>query len=310
MRHSDFGLLSSLGIFSFSFAILGHAGTTNMGNTFVGFGFGPIQSALFALEAHRSGNFSRLVVTEVVPGVVRAFRSAGGCCRVNIAGDRAVETLELSGLEIYNPLEAEDRRNLEAAIAEASEIAMALPSVEFFSRGKPSPAEVLAAGLARRITSDSVSQTIVYAAENHHEAAQLLRAAVADRLDPRLNEALGRRVQFLNTVIGKMSGTVSDPAEIAGQALAPLVDGSDRAFLVEQFNRILITRITLPGFQRGIEVFDEKDDLVPFEEAKLYGHNATHALIGYLAQRRGYRDVLSSDIVRIDFVYFRSRCFR
>jgi mannitol-1-phosphate 5-dehydrogenase len=34
-------------------------------------------------------------------------------------------------------------------------------------------------------------------------------------------------------------------------------------------------------------VFVEKDDLLPFAEAKLYGHNAIHALIGYLARLRG-----------------------
>ena len=60
-----------------------------------------------------------------------------------------------------------------------------------------------------------------------------------------------------------------------------------KAVLVEEFNRILISRITLPGFRRGIDVFVEKPDLLPFEEAKLYGHNAIHALIAYLAARRG-----------------------
>jgi mannitol-1-phosphate 5-dehydrogenase len=60
-----------------------------------------------------------------------------------------------------------------------------------------------------------------------------------------------------------------------------------KTILVEAFNRILISRITLPGFQRGLTVLAEKDDLLPFEEAKLYGHNATHALLGYLAHERG-----------------------
>jgi mannitol-1-phosphate/altronate dehydrogenase len=36
-------------------------------------------------------------------------------------------------------------------------------------------------------------------------------------------------------------------------------------------------------------VFVEKEDLLPFEEAKLYGHNAIHALIAYLADLKGYR---------------------
>jgi mannitol-1-phosphate 5-dehydrogenase len=91
----------------------------------------------------------------------------------------------------------------------------------------------------------------------------------------------------LNTVIGKMSGVVTDPGQIAEQKLLPMTPGVARAFLVEQFNRILITRIQLDGFRRGIEVFEEKPDLLPFEEAKLYGHNATHALIGYLLREAG-----------------------
>ena len=35
-------------------------------------------------------------------------------------------------------------------------------------------------------------------------------------------------------------------------------------------------------------MFEEKDDLLPFEEAKLYGHNAIHSLLGYLAALRGH----------------------
>ncbi len=32
----------------------------------------------------------------------------------------------------------------------------------------------------------------------------------------------------------------------------------------------------------------EKDQLLPFEEAKLYGHNAIHALMAYLGALKGY----------------------
>jgi len=63
--------------------------------------------------------------------------------------------------------------------------------------------------------------------------------------------------------------------------------------LVEAFNRILISQVHFPRvageppFHRGIAAFVEKDDLLPFEEAKLYGHNATHALAAYLGALRG-----------------------
>src|SRR5208337_5199177 len=86
---------------------------------------------------------------------------------------------------------------------------------------------------------------------------------------------------------------VSSPEEMKRLGLVPLVPGFDRCVLVEEFNRILISRIALPGFRRGIRVFEEKDDLLPFEEAKLFGHNAVHALLGYLARLRGY-DAMSA----------------
>jgi mannitol-1-phosphate/altronate dehydrogenase len=57
---------------------------------------------------------------------------------------------------------------------------------------------------------------------------------------------------------------------------------------VEEFNRILVTRTRIPNFKPGIEVFIEKDDLLPFEEAKLYGHNAGHSLLGFLGAVKGY----------------------
>jgi hypothetical protein len=95
-----------------------------------------------------------------------------------------------------------------------------------------------------------------------------------------------RSVRFLNTVIGKMSRVVSDPVERCAFGLAPMTPGDTRAFLVESFNHILISHIRFdaPGFMRSLTTFVEKDDLLPFEEVKLYGHNATHALVRF--QRR------------------------
>ncbi len=245
-----------------------------MKRTFAGFGFGAIQSGLFLYEAFRSGNFDRLVVAEVVPEVVEAVRRTGGYT-LNIAASGGIEQRRITGVEIYNPSVEADRIALIAALAEAQEIATALPSVDFFSRGSPSVAVLLREAFSRQ----QEIPVVIYTGENNNHAAEILEAAVG----------LGgqRRIQFLNTVIGKMSGVATDPQQIARDRLAPMTPGSNRAFLVEEFNRILISKITLPGFCRGIEVFEEKPDLLPFEEAKLYGHNATHALLGYLANERG-----------------------
>lgn len=246
--------------------------------TFVGFGFGPIQSALFLFEAYCSGNFSRYVVAEVDAQLVIAVRDNGGAYTVNIARRERIDQVTVRGVELYDP--RVDRQRILDAIASVDELATALPSVDFFDSGnETSVAATLAMGLSNR---EDRKPCIIYAAENHNHAAELLAEKIT-RHSPRALE----NAQVLNTVIGKMSGVITDADTICRMNLATMTPTTPRAILVEEFNRILISRVTLPDYRRGIEVFIEKDDLLPFEEAKLYGHNAIHALIGYLSEQRG-----------------------
>jgi mannitol-1-phosphate 5-dehydrogenase len=249
-------------------------------HTYVGFGFGAIQAGLFLYEAFESGHFRRLVVAEVVPAVVAQVRAAGGVFAVNIAHADRIEAARVGPVEIYNPGEPGDRAALVAALAEAQEIGTAIPSVNFYaSAGPGSLHRVLAEGLARKAPD---RPAVIYAAENNNTAAEILARHVAAEI------TLPRQVQFLNTVVGKMSGLADDPA---AKGLAVVTPDADRAFLVEAFNHILISKVHLDGFRRGIEVFAEKGDLLPFEEAKLYGHNATHALAAYLAGGLGLETI-------------------
>jgi mannitol-1-phosphate 5-dehydrogenase len=254
-----------------------------MTRTFVGFGFGPIQSGLFLYEAYLSGNFDRFVVAEVDAELVRAVQDAGGRYALNIARADRVDPFELSGIELMNPRTAEGRDALVDAIAEAGELATALPSVDFYDAGgDASVVSLLAAGLAGR---DAPKATVLYAAENNNHAAEIL----TDKLTAAGAEI--DRFQALNTVIGKMSGVITDPETIEAMELAPITPRAGRAILIEEFNRILVSRVEIEGFARGIDVFEEKPDLLPFEEAKLFGHNAIHAVMGYLADLRGYRTI-------------------
>jgi mannitol-1-phosphate 5-dehydrogenase len=147
---------------------------------------------------------------------------------------------------------------------------------------------LLREGLKRKSTMAHPRRAVVYAAENHNRAAEILEAWVLGGLPPQEADRIGSHVQFLNTVIGKMSQRVDDPQEVAALKLGPITPHSSAAFLVEAFSNILISHITLEGFERGITAFVEKPDLLPSEEAKLYGHNAIHALMGYLAALKGY----------------------
>jgi mannitol-1-phosphate 5-dehydrogenase len=265
--------------------------------TYVGFGFGAIQAGLFLYEAFGSGAFGRLVVAEVLPEVVSAVRGAGGHFCVNIAHSDRVEHAMVGPVEIEDPASAFDRARLVEAIAEAEEIGTAIPSIAYYVSDAPgSLHRVLAAGLRKKAASNG-PRAVVYTAENHNHAAEILESSVIEEIPEDEREAVRSRVRFLNTVIGKMSGVISEPEEIQSQELTTITPGDQRAFLVEAFNRILISKIRFgetegePPFRRGIQVFEEKENLLPFEEAKLYGHNATHALAAYVGAVRGVQRI-------------------
>lgn len=253
---------------------------------FVGFGFGAIQAGLFLYEAFRSGAFERLVVAEVVPEVVAALRQAGGYYTVNIAHADRVEPATVGPVEAYDPAVAADRAALIDAIAQASELATAVPSVNFYAGDQPgSIHRLLVAGLTAKAEQGG-PRAVVYAAENHNHAAEILAGQVNALLAAQSAAEVQRQVRFLNTVIGKMSGVKAADAH-----LAPITPGGERAFLVEDFNRILISQIDFPAppFDRKLAILVEKENLLAFEEAKLYGHNALHSLAAYLGACKGLR---------------------
>jgi mannitol-1-phosphate 5-dehydrogenase len=260
--------------------------------TFVGFGFGAIQAGLFLYEAFHADAFGRLVVVEVVPEVVQAVRRTGGYFSVNIARRDRIEQANVGPIEILNPALESDRRQLIEAVAEADEIGTAIPSVHYYvSDGPDSLHRTLAEGLRKKATWNG-PPAVIYTAENHNQAGEILESRVMAEVPTDEQQAVKARVQFLNTVIGKMSGVISDPTEIQTWRLVPITPGEQRAFLVETFNRILISEIQFDKtFQRGISVFEEKEDLLPFEEAKLYGHNATHSLAAYIGKMIGVRRI-------------------
>jgi len=256
--------------------------------SFVVFGFGPIGAGLFLHEARRSSGFSRLVAAEVLQNVVDSVREAGGAFRVNVAHADRVEAVQVGPVEMENPLEERDRERIIAAIAEASEIATAVPSTRFYASGGDAGIHRI---LARGLAAHRGSPVIVYAAENQNRAASVLEEAVLAEVPAVDRDRVRHGTRFVDTVIGKMSAVIADPDAIADAGLSTITSRDPRAFLVESFNRILVSsrRLAAPlglEFHSGFPTFEEKADLEPFEEAKLYGHNATHALAAYLASLR------------------------
>ncbi|HGY55351.1 MAG TPA: hypothetical protein ENK44_06610 [Caldithrix abyssi] len=250
----------------------------NRKKTFFGFGLGAIQSGLMLLEATKSGNFDRLVIAEINEKLVSEVRHEGNSIIVNIATDSKIEKFHIKNIEVYNPLNAEDVKKIKAAIRCADEMATAVPSIDFYTKGENSIVSLLAENI------NPARQQILYAAENNNYAAEILYKQIQQIAG---SEKLVN-FQPLNTVIGKMSGIIQNKETIERLDLSTITRESSYAVLVEAFNSIIVSKITLPGFTRGIDVFVEKENLLPFEEAKLFGHNAVHSMLGFLADMKSY----------------------
>ena len=230
-------------------------------STFVGIGLGPIQTGIFLAGAAKGG-FDRIVIAEVNDALKNAVNAAGSVT-VNIAAADRVYSETYNNVEAYNPNNPEELEKLIAAAAEASELATALPSVKFFAYCAP----WLRAGFALQ----PERRRFFYTAENNNHAAEELEKAIGTPFP---------NTYYLNTVIGKMSGVV--PASIDRPGLAPQ---AENGHLVEEFNQIYIS--SCPGIEeRKVASLYVKPDLFPFEEAKLYGHNATHFLLGTLGKTK------------------------
>lgn len=267
------------------------------GYTYVGFGLGAIQTGLFLYEAMASNAFNRLVVAEVIPEIVSQVRENRGFVDLNIAHAGGIEKAHIGPLELYDPANAADHQRLVDALAGAHEIGTAVPGVKFYtSPGAESLSRILAQGLHVKVEKNG-PRVVIYTAENHNRAAEILKEQVLAHLDYPIYAVVAQKVRFLNTVIGKMSGVITGKNEINSLELIPMFPGSQRAFVVEDFNRILISKVTFtdddrePPFQRGITSFIEKDNLLPFEEAKLFGHNATHSMAAYLGTLLGLQRI-------------------
>jgi hypothetical protein len=153
-------------------------------------------------------------------------------------------------------------------VSEADEICTALPSVAFFSK--------IAHWLKKGFEIFPEHHRFIYTAENNNHAAEIL----ADKIGHSFPHTF-----YLNTVIGKMSGVVS-AEECESRGLVPLTPNAGRGHLIEEFNKILVSKC--PRIEeRKVTGLYVKDNLLPFEEAKLYGHNAVHFLLGIHASTNG-----------------------
>ena len=230
--------------------------------SFLGIGAGPIQTGIF-INAVSLAGFDRICIADVDPALVDAIQRAHSIT-INSAGVDQVVQQHFQHINALNPKKIDDLRQLLKIAANADVISTALPSTAFYAHVAP--------WLREAFNSAPDKLRHIYTAENSTTAAHELQLAIGKFPN----------THYLDTVIGKMSKVfTSDECDLP--TLAP---GLDRGHLVEEFNTIYTSSI--PGVESPeLPGLYPKDDLVPFEEAKLYGHNASHFLLGTLASRAG-----------------------
>ncbi len=231
--------------------------------TFLGIGAGPIQTGIFVAGTSKGG-FSRIVLADVDPKLVAAIR-ASKSITVNTAGADSITTDTYKNIEIYNPSIPEELAILKEYASTATVINTALPATKFYSSCAP--------WLKEAFAKNPQGVRYVYTSENSTTAAAELEALIGKQFP---------NTYFIDTVIGKMSKIFTTEES----KLPPLAPGYFKGHLVESFCTIYST--SAPEIDDlGIVGLYAKKDLVPFEEAKLYGHNASHFLLGILAYQRG-----------------------
>ena len=234
-----------------------------MAKTFIGIGAGPIQTGIYVAGA-ADGGFDRIVLAEVEPTLVAALKQHHSIT-VNTAEAERITTRTYENIEVFNPNDPNDLPQLIEIAKDALAFNTALPATKFYKFCAPWMKEAFA--------RNPEGRRYVYTSENSTTAAADLTAAMGVEYP---------NTYYLDTVIGKMSkvfaSTESD--------LPPLTPGFAKGHLVEAFSTIYTS--SAPGIEEvGIRNLFAKADLVPFEEAKLYGHNASHLLLSLLAAERG-----------------------
>lgn len=255
---------------------------------FVGIGMGAIQAGLFLPRAQEMGLTRSVLVRR--PAQADAIARAGGIS-VNVAemdGVRRLDVSELGAAALSDPTAL-------PAVTQASHIAVAVSSVLDYASLAPLLAEATRAKAAGR-----GPKAVIYASENDLHAASLLEQAIL------AEDGEASVFQTVDTVIGKMSRTLRDPDEIDGAGLARGAPCLAEAWLVEAYDQIFVSAID-PERTDGVLLprLLAHDTLLPFEQAKLNGHNAAHASLAYLGRLLGVRfmsDVLAVSAAR-DLVF-------
>ncbi len=233
--------------------------------TAVQFGAGNIGRGFLAQLFHESG--LEVVFVDVTDSVVNAL-NAQRAYPISIVGSGA----EILQIDRVRAVHGRDRVRVAEEIVQAELVCTAVGA-----NALPLVAPALAAGLLARHKSLGTPVNVLLC-ENLHDAASLLRAAVADHLPEKDREAVLAKTGFVQAVVSRM---VPAPTE-EDRVTDPL------AVRVEAYKRLPVDANAIVGELPPLVGVELVAHFEAYVERKLYTHNGAHAVLGYLGYAAGY----------------------
>jgi mannitol-1-phosphate 5-dehydrogenase len=230
----------------------------------VQFGAGNIGRGFLAQLFVESG--LEVVFVDVAEAVVEAL-NARGEYRIHIVGPGA-EEVAIRGVRAVNGRDAE---RVAEEVAAAAVVCTAVGA-----NALPHVAPALAEGLKRRYARGGEPVNVLLC-ENLHEAAAVLREAVAKYLPEADREAILERTGFVQAVVSRMV-PVQTEAERAEDLLA---------IRVEAYKRLPVDAGAIVGALPEIVGVEPVSNFEAHVERKLYTHNCAHAVLGYMGYAAG-----------------------
>ncbi len=195
---------------------------------------------------------------------------------LNVRGEYPIRIVgpgaETVAIDSVRAVHGRDRVRVAGEIARAEIVCTAVGA-----NALPQIALALAAGLLARHKGLG-SPVNVLLCENLHNAASLLREAVADHLPAKDRDAVLAKTGFVQAVVSRMV-PVQTEAERAADPLA---------IRVEAYKRLPIDAAAIVGDLPPMVGVEPVPNFAAHVERKLYTHNCAHAILGYLGHAAGY----------------------
>ncbi len=190
-------------------------------------------------------------------------------------------TLRLAGIEKtedirISPVRAVDGRSVDSVAEEVSKASIMATAVG--ARALQHIAGSIARGISLRVDAKAPPVNIILC-ENLHDAPEMLRRFVEEKLPARVKPLLDSQAGFVPAVIARMS-----PVPTPGQRAEDIL-----RICAEPYKVLPVDRDAFAGTIPQIAGMKPVAPFTAYTDRKLYIHNASHAMLGFLGHLAGYQ---------------------